>query len=185
MSAFCLVLLVAAQPTTATRPRTVLLVSHAEKPPDGDPSGGLSAAGVKRAEALPALFRKTAGRPDPFPTPDVVFAAKNTDHSHRSVRTVKPLAASLGLKLRSDVVNDDYPKLVEELAGPTYAGKVVLVCWHHGNLPALARALGAAGVPNKWKDEVFDRVWQLDFAADGSVTRRDRPQRLLPGDADE
>ena len=185
MSAICLLLLVAAHPATASRPRTVLLVRHAEKPPDGDPSVGLSAAGVKRAEALPTLFRKAADRPDPFPTPDVVFAAKNTDHSHRSVRTVKPLAAALGLKLRSDIVNDEYPKLVELLTGPTYAGKVVLVCWHHGNLPGLARGLGATGVPNKWKEDVFDRVWQLDFAADGSVTRRDRPQRLLTGDADE
>jgi YD repeat-containing protein len=32
---------------------------------------------------------------------------------------------------------------------------------------------------------VFDRVWQLSYDDAGRVTFRDRPQRLLPRDAEK
>ena len=98
------------------------------------------------------------------------------------MRTVKPLAAALGLKVQSEIANDDYLKLVTELARHKYAGKVALVCWHHGNLPQLAWSLGATDAPPKWKDGVFDRVWQIDYRADGKATFVSRPQRLRTGD---
>lgn len=166
-----------------TRPREILLIRHAEKPADAA-DFGLSPAGRERAAALPTLFDQT--RTDPFPVPDVIFAAERSKRSNRSVETVSPLAEKLGLRIDTRFADDDYRKLAAELrTDPKYAGKTVLVCWHHGNLPELAAALGAAGVPESWKDGEFGRVWVVTYDAAGKgKPLGTRPQRLLPGDAE-
>ena len=53
--------LTADQPTS--HPRQVLLIRHAEKPPDEAMSVELTDAGKKRANALPQLFAKYSARP--------------------------------------------------------------------------------------------------------------------------
>ncbi len=165
-------------------PRLVMLIRHAEKPPDEKMSVDLSAAGEKRAGALPGLFTKSASRTDPLPKPDFIFAAKDSKHSHRSTQTVAPLAKKLGLKVSSDVANDDFATLAAEILGnPKYAGKTILICWHHGNLPGLAGKLGATGAPDHMKGSVFDRVWRITYDSTGMATFADLPQRLLPGDS--
>jgi len=68
------------------------------------------------------------------------------------------------------------------LGKPVHAGKTVLICWHHGNIPALARALGIKDAPTPWPEMQFDRVWRITFA-DGVAALTDLPQRLLPGDS--
>jgi hypothetical protein len=57
----------------------------------------------------------------------------------------------------------------------------VVVCWHHGKIPALSAALGVADPPT-WDEGVFDRVWLVTFPA-GQATLADLPQTLLFGDA--
>ncbi len=168
------------------RPKAILLIRHAEKSTDATETG-LSPAGRKRADALPALFAITADRPDPFPTPDFVFATKASAKSNRPVETVTPLAKALQLNVTAEYPNADYPKLAKELlSDPRYAGKTVLVCWHQGNLPELATAFGASGVPGNWRDEVFDRAWVVTFDARGKARPlADRPQALMPGDGKE
>jgi len=64
-----------------------------------------------------------------------------------------------------------------------FAGKIVLICWHHGKIPAVAKALGIAKPP-KWDGKVFDRVWQITFPK-GKATLADLPQMLLYGDSDK
>ena len=167
-----------------SHPRQVLLIRHAEKPPEDAVSGDLTEAGKKRANALHQLFEKSATRPEPFAKPDFLFAGANTKKSERSVLTATPLAASLGVKLNAKYEKDDFVSLARELLrDPQYAGRTVLVCWNHSTLPGFARALGANGVPADWKPDVFDRVWVLTWDAKGKVTFKDVPQRLLPGDA--
>jgi hypothetical protein len=168
------------------RPRSILLIRHAEKPADVA-DANLSPAGKKRAEALPELFKTTADRPDPLPTPDFVFATKPTKHSNRPVETVAPLAQALKLEVNAGYANDDYAALAEELyTNPKYEGKTVLICWHHGTLPEFAVMLGATGVPDRWKDAVFDRVWVVTFDEKGKANPlARRAQALLPGDAKE
>jgi hypothetical protein len=167
-----------------TRPKSILVIRHAEKPDDEDDIH-LSPHGTKRAGALPNLFRKSAGRPDPFPTPDFIFAAKRSKHSDRSVETVTPLAKGLKLAVNDTYETDDYAKLAEELlSNPKYRGKTVLICWHHGNIPELVARLGAADAPDKWKDAVFDRVWVVTYNAKGKAKAlARRAQALLPADA--
>ena len=69
-------------------PRVVLIIRHAEKPADEALSDGLTAQGEERANARYRLFEKSAERPEPFPTPDFIFAAKPTKNSRRSKLTV-------------------------------------------------------------------------------------------------
>lgn len=168
------------------RPHAILLIRHAEKP-DDPTDVHLSPTGRKRAEALPDLFAKSAARPDPLPRPDVIFAAAASKRSNRSAETVAPLAKALKLDVHTKYDSDDYAKLAAELRSDArYDGKTVLVCWHHGTLPELAAALGATGVPEKWKDAAFDRVWVVTFDAAGKgrpLARR--AQALMPGDTKE
>src|SRR5262245_36897662 len=120
-----------------TRPEAVLVIRHAEKPEDeGDIQ--LSPQGKKRAGTLANLLRKSAGRPNPLPTADFIFAAKRSKHSDRSVETMTTLAKELKLAVNDKYENDDYAKLTEELlSDPKYRGKTVLICWHHGKIPEL------------------------------------------------
>lgn len=173
-------------PKSATHPQTILVIRHAEKPAaDADPD--LSPEGKKRADALPDLFARSASRPDPFPTPDFIFATAASKHSNRPVETVTPLAKKLNLAINSTFADDDYPRLVKELySNPKYAGKTVLICWHHGTIPELATALGTTDVPKKWDGHVFNRVWVVTYDEAGKPKALvQRPQALMPGDEKE
>jgi broad specificity phosphatase PhoE len=183
-----------AQPADPPKPpRTILIIRHAEKTDDAD-DVHLSKKGRERADALGALFKKTPTRPKPFPSPDFIFATRSSNFSQRPVETVTPLALTLKLSVNSQYRNqamDDPPdpkkkaqrELAEELLSGKYAGKTVLICWHHGTIPELARLLGAADCPKKWKAPVFDRVWQINYDERGQASFSDLPQQLLPGDS--
>src|SRR5438552_403902 len=74
-------------------PHHVLILRHAEKPnADDDPH--LTSRGAARAAALPALFSIAPTfptKPASFPTPDFIFATKESHKSNRPVETVEPL----------------------------------------------------------------------------------------------
>jgi hypothetical protein len=183
-------------------PQTVLLIRHAEK--TGDKTDvHLSGRGKERAEVLDRLFVASKERPDPFPKPDFIFAACHHKDSQRPTETVALLARRLNLPVNDrydsklppapgpngenkNPANAGTAELRDELFGsPRYSGKTVLIAWRHSTLPELARTLKAGDVPDKWRDEIFDRVWQITYDGQGRATFRDRPQRLLPGDADK
>ena len=174
----------------------ILIIRHAEKPQKETNDVHLSEAGKERAQRLYQLFVKSDKRPDPFPTPEFIFATHEGESSHRPVETVTPLAQKLKL-----TINEDYHNSIGAVVkkGKTYkginslrddifgnakfAGKTVLICWHHGTIPDLAHALKAKEAPSKWKGEVFDRVWQINYNEQGEATFLDRPQQLMPGDS--
>jgi hypothetical protein len=69
-----------------------------------------------------------------------------------------------------------------------HAGRTVLICWHHGKIPHLTKAvLGKAKnaerlngrIPSHWDDAVFDRIWQITFDNQEKATFANRPQALL------
>lgn len=169
-----------------TYPAHILVIRHGEKPPADAASPDLDADGKARADALPKLFVKAANRSDPFPTPDFLFAARDSKNSHRPNETIAPLAKALGLKVNDGVKDADYAKLADELFhDPKYAGKTILICWRHHDIPELAAALGATDAPTSWDSAVFDRVWQIDYDKDGKATFRNLPQRLAPKDSEK
>lgn len=164
-------------------PKTVLLIRHAEEPPDSEMSSHLSEAGKRRAEAIVHLFEKSEARTEPFPKPDFLFAPKPSGKSRRSLETLEPLGKQLNLPIAADREKEDADKLAYAILHDSqYAGKTVLIAWNHSVLPDLARAFQTADVPANWKNSQFDRVWEITFDQSGKAAFRDRAQALMPGD---
>jgi hypothetical protein len=169
-----------------TTPSQILIIRHGEKP--GDPSNdsagdspNLSTPGYERAASLAIYIPATFGKPD------ALFATQASQNSNRPVETITPLANALGLSIDRNYADNDYPALATEvLSDPKYAGKLVLICWHHGKIPELTSALGGVPPTTHWKGHVFDRVWQIDYPAGGATSGLkvvDIPQMLMYGDS--
>jgi broad specificity phosphatase PhoE len=169
----------------------VLIIRHAEKPAGvGEDEGSdLSPRGFERANALVGLFTKDS-RVLSFGTPVAIYAGspKKADGSIRPLQTIQPTATALGLAPITKFESKDYDSMISEvMTSKEYDGKTVLVSWAHDEIPAMAHDFGIkkSEVP-KWKGEIFDRVWRIDFDANGDVTDfEDLPQRLLPGDSND
>lgn len=170
---------------TAT-PKYVIIIRHGEKPGDpatDDEADGtdLSTRGYERAGALAPYVPATFG------APDFLFATQASKHSNRPVETITPLAQALKLDIDAKHADDDYQKVADDILGNAkYAGKQVLICWHHGKIPQLAAALGATPPESPWPGDVFDRVWLIEYPggnATGAQTSN-LPQKLLYGDSD-
>ena len=180
-----LVLLVVGDAQEGPKNSVVLIIRHAEDPADGH---GLSPRGQERAEAYKNYFLNftiDSKRREP----DVVLVAKDSKQSHRPRLTVEPFAKAAKLPIDSSIGNKQPADLAAELRA-NYQGKVILICWHHGQIPALLRALGAAPetlLPNgKWPKTVYDWVIMASFDENGRLvpesTRR-ISEHLLPGDS--
>jgi phosphohistidine phosphatase SixA len=145
-------------------PKTILLMRHAEKPNDPtDPD--LSDAGFARANRLAGWLPQQLG------TPEFLFASALSKHSARPFETIKPLAKALGVPIDATFADQDYSALAQELlSGSRYAGRLVLVCWHHGHIPSLASDLRAESgrYPDPWDPEVFNLILQLEYSGDGA-----------------
>ena len=175
---------------------------------DNDGGRNLSVRGSARAAALPALFvpampqsacrlhQETGefigsyqqiplkGSAPKFATPNFIFATERSKHSKRPITTVTPLSTALALPINDRFADNDaeIEKMTDAiLHDVTFAGKIVLICWHHGKIPDVAKALGIPKPP-KWDGKVFDRVWQITFPK-GKATLTDLPQMLLYGDS--
>jgi hypothetical protein len=164
----------------AQAPATIYLIRHAEKLTDKRPD--LAQQGFLRAALLPNLFVPPAGSTRPgLPKPDFLFATARSKNSNRPFETVMPLSSVLNEPISNEIENDSFAELAKLLLSGQFAGKVVLVSWHHGKLPDLTRALGATP-PYVWPDTQFDRIWRIDYK-DGKATLSDLPMGLLPGDS--
>jgi hypothetical protein len=121
----------------------------------------LSDAGYVRAERLAGYIPATFGRPE------FLFATALSTHSARPVETLTPLSKQIGVAIDSTFADQDYGALAEEvLSQPQFTGKLIVICWHHGNIPSLMRALRAKsdGFPDPWDPQVFNLILQLDYA---------------------
>jgi broad specificity phosphatase PhoE len=154
-----------------TFPSKILIIRHAEKPDDDDDIH-LSPLGQKRAEALVTLFddSQNGGR---FPRISFIFATEASHKSNRPVETVAPLANALQLKVHDGFEDDEFKALASRLLKKDkYEHAVVLICWHHGKIPDLAKSLGVKSkqLPaKKFPDESFDQIWVLDYNQEGLV----------------
>jgi hypothetical protein len=168
-------------------PSQVLIIRHGEKP--GDPAvdcagdgDGLSVRGEERAAALAKYIPATFGRPD------FLFATQPSRHSNRTVETITPLEEELATFINTEHPNDDFARVASDLfEDPKYAGKRVLICWHHGRIPDLTVALRGIPPHASWPGEIFDRVWQINYppgiGPHQTIPVLDLPQRLLYEDA--
>lgn len=163
----------------------VLIIRHAEKPETGQT---LSPAGDARAKACAAYFKKFSvdGR---AMTPTYLFAAADSKSSHRPRLTIEPLSKALNLKIDGRFSDRQFDDLARDLRTNPH-GRCVLICYRHGEIPNLLRALGAEPATllpeGEWPGHVFDWVIQLRFDHEGrlipSETKR-ISEKLMPDDA--
>lgn len=163
----------------------ILIIRHAEEPANGH---RLSPRGEERAEAYKNYFENFTvdGKRR---EPEAVLVAADSKQSHRPRLTVEPFAKAAQLPIDSRFANKQSADFAAELRA-NYQGKVILVCWHHGQIPALLRVLGAAPetlLPKgKWPGDVYDWVIMVSFDENGRVipesTRRIN-EHLLQGDS--
>ncbi len=163
----------------------VLIVRHAE---DAGSGHGLSPRGEERAEAYKNYF-ENFNVDSKRRKPEAILVAADSKQSHRPRLTVEPFSKAAKLPIDSRFANKQPTDLAAELRA-NYQGKVILICWHHGQIPALLRALGAAPetlLPNaKWPKTVYDWVIMASFDENGRLipesTRR-ISEHLLQGDS--
>jgi hypothetical protein len=173
----------------------IMIIRHAEKHQHGSRGHGvtedgrparheLTVQGWQRAAALVRFFvpAGAAQKHSAIQAPRAVFASNATRESPslRAMHTSGPLAGELGI-----AVDHDYAEGEEEAlaAAALAAPSPVLIVWHHGRIPHLARAIAGEGIgcPARWPDERFDVVWILERGAQ-VWTFSQVAQRLLPGD---
>jgi len=165
----------------------LLIIRHGEKPGDpavDAPTDGinLSTKGYERAGALAPYVHATFG------APDFLFATKESKHSNRPVETITPLAKAIKLDIDDEFADNEYDKLAAKLQSDNkYAGKQILICWHHGTIPELVTALGYTPPVGHWPPASFDRVWVIENtdATGATAPVQNVAQRLLFGDASE
>ena len=163
----------------------VLIIRHAE---DGGIGRALAPRGEQRAEAYKDYFLNftvDSKRREP----QAIFAAKDSQKSHRPRLTVEPFAKAANLKIDSRFGNNQSAELAADLRA-NQQGKVILICWRHPYVPALLGALGAnpkTFLPNgKWPGAVYDWVILLSFDQDGHLipeSSKRIDEHLMPGDS--
>jgi len=161
----------------------VLIIRHAE---DADSGDGISPLGEKRAEAYENYFLNFTIDSKRL-KPNAVFAAKDSNKSHRPRLTMEPFAKAAKLRIDTRFGNSQSADLAADLRA-NQQGKVILICWRHPYIPALLGALGAIPktfLPNgKWPGSVYNWVIQLSFNQDGRLipsSSRRIDEHLMPG----
>jgi hypothetical protein len=87
----------------------------------------------------------------------------------RPYETVQPLSKRTGIPIDATYADQDYGALAADLlsgaTGGDVAGKQGVICWHHGNIPSLLRALGGKGgdYPDPWDPNVFGLILKVEF----------------------
>jgi hypothetical protein len=195
-------------------PEVVYIIRHGEKPaeppgghgnhqPDPGPPHGIDFHGRKdehsllprgwqRSGALAALFSPASSARAGLRTPGTLLAPSYGDVSrtsgHRTWQTIQGLADLLGLAISTPYEVGHEPRLADSVLNA--CSGVVLICWEHHHIPALAAAFPAApgtDIPGKWPGHRFDVIWALTLQPGSAQPRyafSQAPQQLLPGDTD-
>jgi phosphohistidine phosphatase SixA len=137
----------------------IFIMRHAERFEDTSSLPHLTPKGYERAHMLVPFICEKYGKPD------FIIAASLYKKNNRPFETVQPLATAIHVP-----IDDSYEAIRNtELANallhnPKYAGKFVLIVWHHSLMPELARALGAprGTYPDPWKGDVYNLILSIE-----------------------
>jgi len=195
-------------------PEVIYIIRHGEKPADPPPvdpgqppptptapfgvgyqgiqdEHSLLPRGWQRSGALAALFAPALGAPQAgLQVPGTLLAPSygnpGKTAEHRTYQTIQGLSDRLSLQITSDFAEGQESQLIASVMS-TYSG-VVLICWEHQHIPALASSVPAipgTAIPQKWPGDRFDVIWTFTLvpgAAPAQYTFGQVPQRLLSGD---
>jgi hypothetical protein len=185
--------------STVANGTLVMIIRHGEKPgekktgdlPGFDETGApddssLTQVGWDRAHGLVNVFAPDGGQPRRgLARPTAIFSAGANDNGEgqRTRETIAPLAKKLGIQVDSSFGKGEEEQLMEKVTsqpGPT------LICWQHGEIPAIAEAFGnvTPTPPSKWPDSVYDVIWTLTKTSDGWAFAQ-LPEMVLPEDSDK
>jgi hypothetical protein len=147
----------------------------------------LSAEGFKRADAYVKYFKNFQLDSQPLKL-DSLFATADSKNSRRPRLTLTPLSHALNMPLDTRFKDKDFQGLADDLQTNSH-GKHILICWHHGAIPDLARALGADPgklIPDgEWPANVFGWLIELRYDHDGKLMAgqcRRINEHLMPDD---
>jgi hypothetical protein len=206
------------QPTgdSAGPPEVIYIIRHGEKPADPPPAGpgqsppasaapfGVNDQGIQdpnsllprgwqRSGALAVLFDPALGPlPAGLQTPAALlspsYGGPGKTAAHRTYQTIQGLADRLGLQIASAFAEGQEPQLAASVVSG-YSG-VVLICWEHDHIPALASSLpvvAGTAIPPAWPGDRFDVIWTFTLvpgATPAQYAFGQVPQQLLSGDTD-
>lgn len=142
----------------------ILLLRHGEKTGDIN-DVHLSAEGYARAAKLADYIPATFG------TPQFLIATAPSAHSIRPIETITPLSQKTEVPVVAQYADKHFePMTAQLLTDPVYTGALVVLCWHHGQIPNMAAALGAqpGTYPEVWDDLVFNAILDMQYGADGA-----------------
>jgi hypothetical protein len=170
------------QPCDALKNTTILIIRHAEKPASGLE---LNPTGYLRATNYVGYFNRFQLDGQPLRL-DHLFCTADSKGSERPRLTVTPLSQALNLKLDNRYSSKDAPELAADIRSHAY-GQELLICWHHGEIPAVLQGLGADPAQllphGKWPDDVFGWLIELRFDATGRLhAAKLIHENLLPDD---
>ncbi len=161
---------------------TILIVRHAEKPVSGT---GLAPDGEQRAQAYVKYFSNLTvdGKKA---RPDYLIAASDSNSSQRPHLTLEPLSHALHLQIVQNFSDKQFAQLAAELQSRSH-GKTVLIAWHHGEIPALIRALGVDPATllasPKWPANVYGWVVAINYNRQGQPRHTELiHENLMPDD---
>ena len=115
---------------------------HAEKVPEDEVH--ISSKGQVRAENLITYVKYMMKEHIIVDLPNYLISMKQKtpQKSNRPKETLEPLAAVLGLEIHDEFHNKDIAEAIKQINNPALAGKTVMVCWSHHQLPKIAKGLG-------------------------------------------
>jgi hypothetical protein len=192
-------------PAAAGAPAQIYLIRHGEKPENGSAGSGfgvdidgsqdahaLLTRGWQRAGALAVLFAPAVGplragvqTPTALYAPD--YGGPVASQGHRPYQTIEGLSDLLGVPINTDFTENQESALANAVVGESTA--VVLVCWEHHRIPAIAAALPTSPgtqIPT-WPDDRFDMIWSFTRrpgVSPAGYAFSQIPQLVLAGDSD-
>jgi hypothetical protein len=191
-------------------PAQIYIIRHGEKPadlptpktPPSSPFGvdingnqnihSLLPRGWQRSGALAVLFAPAVGSPQAgLRTPTTLlspdYGHPDKTKGHRTYQTIKGLSGRIGVPINTPVAEGQESKLARAVVAD-YTG-VVLICWEHHHIPAIATALPTVPgtqIPAAWPGDRFDVIWSFTLppgASSAEYVFSQIPQQLLAGDA--
>lgn len=131
------------------KPRSVIVLRHAEKSAEGGQDPQLSERGRERAAEVARLLGKVQ--------PTAIYAST----FRRTQETVAPLAAATGVSVTT-IPAAEQDRIIDACAALD-DGQTLVVCGHSNTVPKFLRALGAepTGLDTKQNipDEVYTRLY--------------------------
>ncbi len=185
----------------AAPPEIIYIIRHGEKPADPPLAGpgqsppapeppfgvdeqgnqnphSLLPRGWQRSGALTVLFDPAVGTPQARLRTPAALLSPSYGHpaktaAHRTHQTIQGLSDRLGLQIVSTFAEGQESELAASVVSG-YPG-VVLICWEHDHIPALASSLPAVpgtAIPQTWPGDRFDVIWTFTVVPEAAAGHR-------------